>query len=438
MIRIVLGFIFILGTIECAVAQIRPGYIEISGSVVSHNNIPLEGATVLLTNSNKVKITEANGFFSTKVPKRDINIVISHVGFETLYETILLKDARITPEGLLEVTFRLTEKVNILLPVDVYGDKKSKKPDIVYNMPGNYVYDFNFLDDFLILLVKREGNKYLQKRYLYFDSLIYEKQIGVEFDNIFKDCVGNFHLLSKKYAVQFFPLTDKFIFYDRQPQMVFIKYVKNCVEYSNSNFVYLRRSAHNQATDYYSYLADSLIYRYFGRVFDELAFYYASDYLGTTKVSAFTFRDEGYGIVQAPGIARSLFTKMLLRPVFGPLMRVKNQFFVFDPIKDSIFHFDERSMPLGASSMRFHKQKHWSKWIETDVDHQKVYTRFDIRGQYYFSEINPHSGELINRYELYENYYPDHLKIKDGEAFYIKMVHNRRVLFRQPLGYSEQ
>lgn len=412
-------------------AQIRLGYVEMRGTVVNMNNEPLYGASVMVLNSNKVKVTESNGSFFITVPRGTLTMVISYVGYETHYETIQPIDPRITREGLLEIMFRLKEKANILRPVEVFGKNVSQKPEVVYSMALNYVLDFDFLDEYLILLVRNDGNKYLQKKYLYYDSVVFEKQVESEFSSIFKDCLGNLHLLSQKKALQFFPLNDEFLFFNAYPIREFNGYVRNCVQYMNGNYVFINLTAYNQSAEYFSFLVDSMHYRYLVRIFDELAYLYIKDYAGQENM--FTVRDNGFGIVQAPTVARDGFLKLLLRPVFGPLVRVNNRLFVFDPLKDSIYQYNDRSIPTRAIALRFHKQKYWSKWIETDVDHQKIYTRFDIRGQYYFSEVDPTTGELNHRYELYENHYPEKLKIKDGAAYYIKMVDKRRVLFRQPL-----
>lgn len=429
-----------------AIAQVRLGYLELRGSVHDAKGNAVYGASILFVEHVTGTISRLDGRFTVSLPRKSFTMVVSHVGFETYYANISPTDTRITTEGLLTLDILLEEKVRMLRQVDILGEETALKPEKLLDQSGHFVIDFQFSDDFLVLLVRKGKSKVLQKRHLYLDTLLFETEVDMRYDTIFKDCTGNLHLLSPKKGVQIFPLKDRFHFYQEYSMEMFNKVIRNCIQNYNTNYVFVRRAGYNQVAFYYSILSDSSIAIPLKTIHDEMAMHYADDYSNSSKQNAFKYKWKTYGnsgsgsnasfmyVNQNEEFVRKAFYKFILtKPIFGTLIRLNNQFFIFDPIKDSVFCFNERSIPLGASSMRFHNQKHWSKWIETDADHLKVYTRFDIRGQYYLSEINPYSGELINRYELYERYYPERLKIKDGAAYYIKMVDNRRVLFRQQL-----
>jgi iron complex outermembrane receptor protein len=89
--------ILLLGVFQSVIAQ-NNGAITISGKVEdAENGLPLSGAEVVLSGTNRGGVTNKHGLFSLQISKGEVVLVASHIGYEpALFRFKALKDTSLT------------------------------------------------------------------------------------------------------------------------------------------------------------------------------------------------------------------------------------------------------------------------------------------------------------------------------------------------------
>lgn len=94
---------------------------EIRGKVTDEKNTSLQGVTVSIKGSSAITITDADGFYSIKVPEGDATLIFSMVGFEE-------REVKTGAAAVLNIT--LKQVVSVMSDVVVVGYGTSKRKDV--------------------------------------------------------------------------------------------------------------------------------------------------------------------------------------------------------------------------------------------------------------------------------------------------------------------
>lgn len=94
---------------------------KIEGTVVDEKNMPIEGATVKIKNTQRATITDSKGYFSLQLQKGKNIVVVSFVGYEP--NETLIEDQK-------EITVVLVPKDEVLKEIVVIGYGEVNKKDL--------------------------------------------------------------------------------------------------------------------------------------------------------------------------------------------------------------------------------------------------------------------------------------------------------------------
>ena len=431
--------------------------IRITGKVTTPDGTEIAGVHIFDSIANVGASSDKNGIFSLTIPQKATRLRFSHVAFETKYlplTTKRLADTIVANTIWLEVV--LTQSFRKLPVVEI----SDAKVQIAYKNSKQWILDYEPVgtDEFLLLLLEK-NRKYLQlvnSNHEKISQMIVDK----DYNTLFKDSFGNFHLLSKDSACQVFLVDEKLMLPYQTTRHDFDQLIEPVVVAAD-NYLYTKGSdynTHKQLILYRKINTETKEVTSFIENFEEHQAIFNNSYLSSiidtflvcNKALAMDGRltsgiiatfcsmvihskdiDEilrsSWMIAPAeicamdpPLIPMIVFYKRVLAiPPHSLLAKINDTIYFFDHLNSKIATYDLDGNYLKEVPISYHNNKGWDKEIIVNEEKTRCFAKFTRNGETSLVEINPDTGQTMGSYVLEVHAFPTKIKVRGNEIYYL-------------------
>jgi len=410
--RYFLILIFLIGHTANSLAQHNIEAIVID----SLNETPLPGVNIIdINDSQNGTISDEQGKFNLSIKKLPTQIRLSFIGYESL--AISLVDSIQN-----KYIFQLKPATTPLPEITV---SSKRKIDTVYKQPYSIV-DYEFLDDFIILLAYKNAiEKYSLIILNEEDEVIHELSLKDKRPaGLHKSCTDGIHLITTvnayKIEVDSIALAlNKAISLEK-----FEDLLAPCA-LSTQNFIYFSRYYfQGQALRYFAIpknnIADSTLQ--FPLIEDvrniDLLIWemgarmpHSGDVWSDNVADNLEqLRDQKYALAG--------FNKILFPKLYAPIIEKDSSMCIFNHIESELQFFTEKGDSLYQVPIEYHRQKKWRKKIFFDTKDGRAYTSFHTKWGEDIREINLETGKLGIPITL-DRAFPEKLKARNGYLYFL-------------------
>lgn len=127
---------------------------------------------------------------------------------------------------------------------------------------------------------------------------------------------------------------------------------------------------------------------------------------------------------------------LLTQPTYSPMFNLRDSIFVFDHVLGICYVHDKEGNEVRSFTTEHQDQKGWRNVLIPDENGEHLYAHIKERNNVYLMEIDLNDGSVVSSANLKDALFTEHLRIKDGYAFYIKEhrdLHKPDELKRQKL-----
>lgn len=385
-----ISILFVLVTVySFSQTRIRGTVVDEKGQGISSVHIWLDGTT-------NGTITNKKGAFFIEVDKFPIHIRVSHLSY------ISVKMKLESAEDL-KKPIALIAMVNTL-PTAIVGANR-----VVDLTEGSWydISDFEIYQDHILLLAyrwKQKKNPWLIMLNEGGDTL-WTSYIGKD-GELYKDCLGQIHLVNKKAAYQLFIEESDFQLYPAVSLKDFKEQLEPCIA-SHDEKIYLEQ---------YTYA-------------NQILYYYEADLSDTTyhKIATVVDRrslrwldDDAKGKSPLRNEHEKRFEELFFYdPIYAPLIKQGDTTIIFDFVNGQIELYDNEFNIISSAGIDFHKTLKWKEKLFVDEKTSKVYSMFRRGGFHSLHEINLWTGELSQSVNIPQFTFVGKLRVHNSKAFFL-------------------
>jgi hypothetical protein len=389
--------------------------------------LPIEGVNIQLQNTNIGTSTNDKGIFELRIRDLPVVLTITHISFfgkqiiatlNTVDSMIILLDPRVVTLTEAEIT------------AETYKVFKGSYQEII---------DYNFLDT-NILILSYNNNKNRHELIFLDDNFdtINIKDISYlkKPEQLYKDCMGCCHLLTKDSAYQVY--SDY-----KSTQLIypihldkFYSILGDCL-FETSTHIAFKNKANNNLKKEYAAIDMADLPSFISG--DEK--WKQSFYLINKKTRESTVLDQvnewqkkrdafDHALFVADGSRRHFgdilrFAEMVYyKPAFQSLQTLNDTIYYFNHLKSQIDIFSVDLVLLKSIHVEYHNQKNWKPIIIIDNEKSKAYTIFTSGAMYSLAEINLRDG-LVKEVAKIKKLFPQKIKVNNGQLYFLyKDVNN--------------
>jgi len=414
---------------------------------------PLENVNISLKDSKLGTITDGFGKFKIIIRKLPVTLIISHVSYETKYIVVRI-------EPLKELDIRLKPRTEELKGVVI----TSEKIDILYKDDKYSVLDYELPDDGIILLIYKYT---LTRAELLFIEFTGKELSGLKILpgkplKLFKDCLGNIHIITKTKAFQVYSEENRIKLYKGVDLEYFMEIMSYCKFIIGSKMYYKSYGFMDLVANFY--YIDTVDKKNF--LFRTIADQQKLDFLRYNpenySLSSGTGGPDLGDLKGLPGDKAILdkirymdnekrFNRMAyFSPVYVPMFKLGDTVCVFNHpeskielynVLDSLFketpisyHETEKKDFVNTLVSAFQRQNKWLKKIYVDPVQKKAYTLFfNNNGTKELKEIDLETGELVSTMRIPFPYL-EKISVHNGYVYFIYKgwgEYQKKKLFRQ-------
>ena len=111
---------------------------------------------------------------------------------------------------------------------------------------------------------------------------------------------------------------------------------------------------------------------------------------------------------------------LLTQPTYSPLFDLRDSIYVFDHVLGVCHVHDQEGVKIRTFPIEHHEIKGWRNLLVADANGQKIYAHVKQRNKVYLMEIDLDNGSVLRSALLQDAAFVEHLKVKDGYAYYLK------------------
>lgn len=381
----------------------------------------IAGVNLAIVGSRSGTVTDRRGEFSFFTDSLPVTLTVSHIGFET--KTILLDATSFS------LTLYLTRKATELQEVEI----KARAHEVFFKNDQYSILDYEIDSNMIYLLVFRQN---LSKSEMICkntdgDTVATSKPFYFRPEKLFRDCLGNLHLLGHDSGFQIYREDKRLLLIHPVNLKKFEDVLKNCVASTPEILFFQKTTDHGLGVEFFGINRKTLLKNPIARVADE------------KQMKMLRRNPEDARMMQSmiqPDSREGFVTwnfvhKILYRPVKTTLYRIGGFTCIFNTPDRQIEFYDiegnfSYKLELKTDKIR---DGRWTNDIVIDERKQKAFTTFISNGQYTLYEIDMNSGFLKKRLTLY-HYYPEKIRVYDNCVYYLYDVpedRDNKMLFRQ-------
>jgi hypothetical protein len=412
-------------------AQINTTVI-VRGKVIDDSKKPLANVAVLVINSGLSAVSNADGFFEIKLPKRNTLLKFQLLGYKAVEKSITLSADTIN------LRIVLIERNQELDVVEI----RAESIQMAYDRPYAYVFDYEFYGDGLLLLLE-ENRKSKLRLVDRNNDVITHRYIRKNPDNFYKDCLGNIGMMYSDSTYQIFISDTVLLLTKGIKREQFELLLTPCAAFTGSHFYFRVFGPYSQSILYYAIDSATKQRTIIKRIADAERKQFADSYFSrVTGTIGYAPREVGDIDYKALDFIRQnqsnemFLDNIIYRPIYSPLLEINDSIFIFDHNADTCFVYTKRGEFSRQFLIKYHHASGWKKELIVSYDQKKVYAKFMRDGITYLNEMNLNTGKIIKEYKLKEHPFIKHVKVRDGYAYYLYMdwfSDGMKYLFKQRL-----
>ncbi|MCX6269060.1 MAG: carboxypeptidase-like regulatory domain-containing protein [Bacteroidetes bacterium] len=383
-------------------------------SVIPNVNLAIEGSRI-------GTVTDKTGSFSFFIDTIPATLVVSCVGFET--KTILLDATSFS------LTLYLSKKATELQEVEIKANvheaffKDVRYAVLDYELDSNMVY---------LLIFKR----YLSKselicKSIYGDTIATSAPFYFKPERLYKDCLGNLHVLSHDSGFQVFRQGSQLHLIHPVNLKKFDDILKNCVAATPDILFFQKVTDHSMGVEYFGVNRKTLLVNPIAQLRDEKKLKMLRRNAKDAQLLANTTHPDS----RDDFVTWNYVHKILYRPMKTSLYLIDGFTCIFNTPEQQMEFYDSTgkySYKLALKTAKI-RDGQWTSEILTDERSQKVFTTFVSNGQYSLYEIDLNTGMMKKRQTLF-HYYPEKIKVYNYFVYYLYDVPgnaDNKMLYRQ-------
>ena len=346
--------------------------------------------------------TDENGFFFIKTIKFPTVLEFSHVAYKSIKQ---------------ECSNSASKKIVLEKLIDSLPEINISAHHVINLVEKKFfdVVDYEFYNENILLLAysyKDNINPWLIMINNNGDTLF---RSPVKNDgNLYRDCLGNIHLVTKNLAYQIF-IEDKqlHLLYPLDPD-TFHVILDPCITEIHNKFFIKQWSLNNQVLSYSLVNATDSSKKTVKVISDKKALRMLFD------------RNRFYSMgVSAPSEADNRFEEMcFFDPVFAPLLKIKDKVAIFNFVDSKIELYNENGSSIKEIPVDFHKIKGWQEEIISDEITGKAYAIFKLNGLTTIREINLETGIPGNNITIPDFKYIQNMKVRAGYLYFLYRINS--------------
>ncbi len=415
--------------------------LTVTGCVFFWNS-PLEGVTITIDKLPVQDPTGINGAFSFQIPNKPVILEFSHPVFKT--KKILIEKSRLrnyATNGMFslgDVNMQVNPKALKRLEAKAF---RATKVYISRAMPL-YGYELNGENMVLTFFWVRKQRCFVRE--LNSNGQVLRQIVTKRgYEDLYKDFLGNLHLMSKDSIYQISP---DFKASKAYPMDQFQNSLKKCI-IDTKNYLYLQEfSEFSQKVTYTKVDKQSGSQEIFAEVFDKEQaeynqnFLYAeimhqyppATYLGFSQFSNTETNTElNPDEIWKPGY----FAFTLCRPTCQPLKRINENLYLFDHLEGMLIKYDLDGNQLTEIPIDYQKQTGWANKIIVNEEKNRCFAKFIENSIVTLREIDLETGKIKNSFPIEGHIYPYQISVRSNEIYYLYLDKNRRsCLWKQTFG----
>ena len=385
--------------------------------------IPIEGVNIRIQNTYSGTTTNAQGIFELRVRNLPAILLITHIAY-------FGKQIIVTQSQADSLVVFLSHK-----PIDLEEAEIIAETYKVFKGKHQEVIDYDFLDtNLLILAYNFNKNRHeLIVTNEQFDTLgIKDISYLKKPAQIFKDCLGNCHLITKDTAYQvYFDEESIYLIYPNQ-LMNFYNLLGNCLFETNTHLAFEGDADKTQNLDYSARLHSDIPGVNSKNDAWKHLFYFVNkqSHEKTILIATNEWEKKQDAYEQAMFIYQSGTTfrsfgdilrgeeMFFYKPAFQTLKILNDTIYYFNHLKSRIDVFSDELTLTDSIHIDYQNRKNWKPVIITDRIKNKAYTIFTIGAKLSLAEIDLQNGSVKEVHKI-EKLFPAKIRINNGYLYFL-------------------
>jgi len=360
----------------------------------------VEDANVFIKDAGTGTVTDSSGFFNFKTGLNNFELTISHIS----YQTNILQ-------------FDLTE---INKPLHIQLTPKSfELSEAVITAKRQYKYsvtDFHFIDTNILLLAKKHKNNAYELSLINesFDTIAKLTYLPANRQgSIYKDCLGNCHVILKDSAYQVLVEDGKIqLIYPVQVDR-FYKLMENCVCATQKHLVFKKPTLTPYLHTYFAVDKES------HEVIDFISDLQSEGlYALKEELKFIAEHPEAFPSAAGRTLAIMYAEQIAFKPIYSYVDIVSDTIYYFNHGNDRLELFSKKFEPQKKIDISYHLNDRWKSKIIIDKASNKAYTIFTSGVKYQVHEIDLQKGTTEIK-QVIPLAYPEKLKINNGYVYFL-------------------
>lgn len=379
---------------------------------------PLPQTRVVLQGTNKGVMTDEKGRFTLLCDSDHMQVSFSFLGYARQIRTLERAEDQ-------EITVQMAENPIEIGQITIV----SHKPQVFHHDYRSQVIDYEHLGENL-LIVKFNPEKDRPEMILVdpFDSLLYTWAGPETPGHLERDCLGNVHVLGKRYACQLDYVNGRLVYAESTLDQ-FKEFIEPCLGELDDHYYEREAGPWSQIlTYYYAHEAMDSLYP-FETIIDQQKLDHLMEEGLLNGVVAEESEEIDAGVMgdvsleelkTLRGYAAEIqfLEKVLIKPIYAPLRVLANQVYIFDHHNGRIKVFDQKGSEAQEIPIDYHRSRHWREEVYVDDYRAEAYTQFERNGYITLKQIDLQGGSLSNSWDLPLPFATE-ITVRDGKLFYL-------------------
>lgn len=376
----------------------------------------LAKAKVTILPSRKVLYSDDEGRFTLKINSNNQRLVVSRLGYSSQTLPLNRLDQDI-------MVFLVPDPVS--LPTEVIS---AERIVLAFKEKKKHVYDFDFLGEDLLLLIKEKGKKEPVLALVDGDGEILYRHAGLPERGgaIYRDAFGKRHVLSRNFAFQVTDDGEELLVYQDSLKH-FDTWVRPCIG-KVGDFLYFEKNVNDYLKAFFYYDRALKEYSPFAYVSGDKELAEIMDERIYNEKKLNTAATDPIRAAFQESLDKAYAEHVIYPPLHASLRILRGKVRIFDHSAGRILTFNADGSPsLEPVFFDYHSQKGWAKKVISDEEQEQAYTWFLKNGVPRLYRINLNTGKLEGGWDL-EKRFVDKIRIRDGWAYF---------LYRDEFGYTD-